>query len=87
MAALVARDQTSTTGRNLRYIEEQTSLDPMTTTIARLKLELNQPEPIPEDGQFMLEELTELLGLQQELHYSGGEEEEMEGLQELINSL
>ena len=40
MAALVVTDQTSTTGRNLKFIEKETRLNPLCVSNVRLKEEL-----------------------------------------------
>ena len=94
MAAKVGKDQTTVTGRNLKFIENVTQLDPLMTSGRRLKEELSRPEAVPENEEWVLEELTDLLELQQRQRYcveeeeeEREEEEEKKMLEEVINVL
>ena len=92
MAAMVGKDLTTVTGRNLEYIENVTKFEGVITSKQKLRDELMKPEEVPESEEWVIEELSNLLELQQKFRYYGREEEEMDKeekrmLEEVINAL
>ena len=88
VALLCARDERTTLGRNISYIEELTGLDVWVTSPSRMRktlVKLETVSPPPEDT-WRLKYLEKLMEQRQELHVMGMVEEEGE-LQGLINSL
>ena len=85
---LLARDVQSVTGKNLRYLQEASGLDPWTTGAMKLKEALKQNEvvDIPQQDQWRLPYLCSLLGQRREAHALALEEDE-ELLTGLIDSL
>ena len=86
MAALVSRDIRSTTGSNLRMIEDTSGLSPWTTSQWRLKAALDESEfpLVPDNDLWRIPLLNKYLSYRQELFYSGLD---AETLNQLINSL
>ena len=86
MAAMVGKDLTTVTGRNLEYIENVTKFEGVITSKQKLRDELMKPEEVPESEEWVNEELSHLLELQQKFQYYGWEEEKRM-LEEVINAL
>ena len=88
MAKIDSRDVRSTTGSNLRLLQEESGLDPSECNSMELKLKLHKMEQVmePMEDKWRVEYLATLLSQRQELHYIGAIEEE-EKLSELIDSL
>ena len=78
----------STTGSNLRLVQDSSGLDPWTCSSSQLKKMLNQKEQVmvPLQDKWRVQYLGTLLAQRQELHYLGAEEQEKQ-LTELIDSL
>ena len=88
LANLVGRDVRTTTGSNLRLLQERSGLDPWECSSSKLKvgLALKEEVMVPVEDCWRVKYLGTLLGQRQELHYLGHEEEK--GLvTELIDSL
>ena len=83
MANLVSRDLQSTTGANLRLLEEVSGLSPWEASQDKLKEAVRQKEMVTVD-KWRIPFLNKLLGQRQELAYLG---EDTEEASELINSL
>ena len=87
MAYQVGRDLRTTTGRNLRFISEESGLDPWTASAAMVKKALSEKvSAVPEGDAWRLPYLGLLLEQRQFAHYAGHGEEETR-LSNLINSL
>ena len=86
MANLVSRDVQSTTGANIRMIEELTGLSVWTTGQDRMKAALQDYEKVPvaENDEWRISYLNKLLGYKQQLSYLG---EEVGALCDQIKSL
>ena len=88
MAGIAGRDIRSTTGKNLRLIDEQSGLDTWVFSSTRIKEELLSKETVtvPPQDQWRIMYLGKLLEERQKLHYSGDKEGE-ERVSGLIDSL
>ena len=88
MANLAGRDLRSTTGRNLKLLEESSGLNPLEFGSARLKEELVKMEMVqtPDQDRWRVDYLSKLLGQRQVSHYNGDEDEEKR-LADIIDSL
>ena len=87
MAYQVGRDLRTTTGRNLRFISEESGLDPWTASAASVKKVLSEKvSAVPEGETWRLPYLGLLLEQRQFAHYVGHDEEENR-ISELIHSL
>ena len=88
MANIVGRDIRSTTGSNLKLLEESSGLDPWVFDSSRLKVELGQREiiDVPEQAQWRIKYLSRLLEQRQNHHYLG-EVEQVKQMTDLIESL
>lgn len=88
MANIAARDMRTTTGRNLRFLEESSGLNPWEYCSARIKVELVKKEmvEVPQHDQWRVSYLASLLEKRQVADYMGLEEDE-KYLTELIDSL
>jgi hypothetical protein len=88
MANLAGRDLRSSTGRNLKLLEEYTGINPWVFGSARLKEELLKWEMVetPDQDRWRVEYLFKLLGQRQVSHYNGDEDEEKR-IAVLIDSL
>ena len=86
LAYLVSRDVQSTTGANLRLIEQEAGLSVWNASQEKLKDAIQQKERVPVDDreQWRIPFLSKLLGRRQELSYLG---EDIEEISDLINSL
>ena len=85
MAYLVSRDIQTTTGKNLRLVEEASNLSAWIPN-SKLKEEIKKSEIviIEPENQWRIPFLSKLLGHRQELIYCG---EDTEEISVLINSL
>ena len=88
MANLAGRDYRTTTGSNLKLLEESSGLNPWEYSSSRLKEELVKREKvdIPDQDKWRVGYLATLLERRQVAHYQGLEEEE-KNLDELLDSL
>jgi hypothetical protein len=88
MANLASRDIRSTTGKNLKLLEEITGLDPWVYGSDRVKQELVKAEKVevPQLDQWRVGYLASLLEQRQRLHY-WGDKEGWERVSGLIDSL
>ena len=88
MANLAGRDLRSSTGRNLKLLEEYTGINPWVFGSARLKEELLKWEMVetPDQDRWRVDYLFKLLGQRQVSHYNGDEDEEKR-IAVLIDSL
>ena len=88
LASIVGRDLRSTTGSNLRLVEESSGLNPWEYSSARVKKELIErgTVEVPVQEHWRVSYLAKLLERRQVADYSGLEEE-VEHLTELIESL
>ena len=88
MANIAGRDLKSTTGSNLRVVQDSSGLDPWECSSANLKLMLQQKEQVmvPSQDTWRVQYLCTLLAQMQELHYLGAEEEKAK-VTKLIDSL
>ena len=88
MANIVGRDVRSTTGSNLKLLEELTGLNPWIFGSARIKEDLMKEEtaPTPVEDEWRLPYLASLLAKRQQLDYMG-EEELAKEITGLIDSL
>ena len=88
MASIVGRDMRTTTGSNLKLLEESTGLDPWIYGSGRLKEELLKQElvEVPETDRWRVEYLGKLLEQRQQQNYLG-EEYSTKELSTLIDSL
>ena len=88
MVNLIGQDLRSTTGSNLRYIEECSGLDPLGTSSIKLKekLQQNDTADVPPEDTWRVPYLARLLEQRQVAKYFGQEEKELE-LANLIESL
>ena len=86
LANLVSRDVQSTTGGNLRLIEQETGLSAWNASQDKLKEAFKQKERVHVEDreQWRIPFLSKLLGCRQELSYLG---EDTEEISDLINSL
>ena len=87
-ALLCARDQRTTLGKNVSYVEELTGQDLWVTNpkiVRKILVDLETVTPPPEDT-WRLQYLAKLMRQREELHTMGMEEEKEE-LQIIINSL
>ena len=84
LANIAGRDVRTTTGSNLKLVEELTGLNPWVFGSARIKAELWKEEnvPTPEEDVWRLSYLASLLAKRQQLDYMGEEEaaKEVSGL-------
>ena len=91
LANLVSRDIRTSTGSNLRLLEEASGLDVWDTCQSKLREEIRKKElvKIDDHDKWRIPYLSKLLGQRQELVYQGmdQEEEEMTRIEELISSL
>ena len=88
MANMAGRDLRSTTGKNLKFLEDCSELNPWEYSSARIKKELVEKERVvvPNQDQWRVSYLASLLERRQVVQYLGLEEDE-EYLSELIDSL
>ena len=88
MAGLAGRDIRTTTGKNLKLLEELSGLDPWVFGSGRMKQELVKAETVevPEQDLWRVDYLARLLEERQVLHY-GGDREGEERVAALIDSL
>jgi hypothetical protein len=88
MANMAGRDLRSTTGKNLKFLEDCSQLNPWEYSSARIKKELVEKERVvvPNQDQWRVSYLASLLERRQVVQYLGLEEDE-EYLSELIDSL
>ena len=86
MVNLVSRDVQSTTGSNLRMIEDITGLSAWNSGQDKMKEALRDSETVPvaENDEWRIPYLNKLLGYKQQLSYLG---EEVGALRSQINSL
>ena len=93
MAYLLRNDLGSTTGRNLRFLQEGAGRDPLLCSRKVLKDLLDVGSDVPDDGQWVLDELGELLGLQLSRDFTMEKNpvsqslEEDDGLDDIIEAL
>ena len=88
MANLIGYDLRSTTGSNLRFLQECCKVDPIAISSAKLKEVLlqNETAEIPPHATWRLQYLASLLEQRQVARYFSQEEKEIE-LSNLIDSL
>ena len=88
MANIAGRDLRSTTGSNLRVVQDNSGLDPWVCSSAKLKIKLRQKEQVMVSTQdkWRVQYLCTLLAQRQELHYLGADEEKAK-VADLIDSL
>ena len=87
MAYFTARDLRTVTGRNLRFVRDESGLDPWTESPARVKKVLAEiRDDVPTGDEWRLPYLGKLLEQKQRAHY-GGFTAETERLSGLIDSL
>jgi hypothetical protein len=88
MANIVGRDIRSTTGSNLKLLEESSGLDLWVFDSSRIKVELGQRDiiDVPEQAQWRIKYLSRLLEQRQNHHYLG-EVEQVKQMTDLIESL
>ena len=88
MANLAARDVRSTTGSNIKLLEDLSGLNPWEYGTIRMKQELEKKDvvEIPEQDNWRIAYLASLLEQRQVQHYTGNEEEEQR-LTGLVDSL
>ena len=88
MANIASRDLRSTTGSNIRVVEQLSGLDIWECNPTELKEVLKQKDlvDVPLPDQWRIKFLATLLAQRQELHYSGASDEENR-LTELIHNL
>ena len=88
LSRMMARDIQSVTGKNLRYVQEVTNLDPWTTSYGKLKTALKTEEmvAVPMQDRWRLPYLSTLLSQRREAHTMVMEDEEKR-LTDLIDSL
>ena len=88
MTSIASRDVRSTTGKNLRLVQEMSGLDPWEFGPTRVKHDLVMKETVqvPQQDQWRVGYLSRLLEERQELHYSGDKDGE-ERVSGLIDSL
>ena len=88
MANIAGRDIRSTTGRNMKLLEEASGMDPWIFDSSRLKVELVSRETVEVPGQDMwrVKYLHKLMVEKQEKHYMG-EVERVKQVSDLIDSL
>ena len=86
MANLVSRDIRSTTGSNLRMIQETIGMSVWTTAQSRIKAAIieSQTAAAPENEEWRIPFQNKLLSHRQELSYLG---EDTDTLSQQINSL
>ena len=84
----LARDVLSVTGKNLRYIEEESGLNCLTASRGKLRaaLEVSEAVEVPEQDRWRLSYLSSLLSQRREA-YNKALEDKVDVLTELINSL
>ena len=88
MANIASRDLRSTTGSNLRLVQDSSGLDPWLSTSSQLKKMLHQKEQVmvPMQDKWRVQYLGTLLAQRKELSYMGEDEDEKQ-VAELIESL
>ena len=88
MANIAGRDIRSTTGRNMKLLEEASGMDPWIFDSSRLKVELaiRETVEVPEQDRWRVKYLDKLMKEKQENHYMG-EVEQVKKLSDLIDSL
>ena len=88
MAGLAGRDLRSTTGRNLRLVQDLSGLDPWETSLAKLENELIRKfkVDVPPTDKWRAPYLASLLEKRQRYYYQG-DIENMKTVSVLINSL
>ena len=88
MANIVGRDLRSTTGSNMRLVEESSGLDPWIFDSSKLKVKLVNREliDVPRQDEWRVKYLCRLLEQRQEYHYLG-EVEQVNQVTDLIDSL
>ena len=87
MAFFTGRDLRTVTGRNLRFLKDESGLDPWSESPARIKKVLAEmQDEVPIGDEWRLPYLGKLLEQRQRAHYSDCTSE-TERLSELIDSL
>ena len=88
MALLAARDLRTTTGSNIRMVEEASGLSVWNSTTAQVRRAVSRNElvPVPAADQWRLPYLKRLLEQRLQHHYRGEIQEEAR-IQSLIDSL
>ena len=88
MARFLGKDIQSTTGRNLRHIEEATCLNPWNTGYRKIReaLIMSELTEVPPEDKWRLPYLCKLLNQRREAEVLGMEQVE-EVINELISSL
>ena len=88
MVNIAGRDIRSTTGRNMKLLEEASGMDPWIFDSSRLKVELaiRETVEVPEPDRWRVKYLDKLMKEKQENHYMG-EVEQVKKLSDLIDSL
>ena len=88
LSRMMARDVQSVTGKNLRFVQEVTNLDPWTTSYGRLKTALKTEErvAVPMQDSWRLPYLSTLLSKRREAYTIAMEDKEKR-LTDLIDSL
>ena len=88
LSRLVARDIQSVTGKNLKYISEESGLNPWTASHGKMKAALiaGEAAEVPQQDRWHLLYLSSLLSQRREVHNLALEEDE-DRLTDLIDSL
>ena len=88
MVNIAGRDIRSTTGRNMKLLEEASGMDPWIFDSSRLKVELVSRETVevPEQDRWRVKYLHKLTVEKQEKHYMG-EVDQVKQVSDLIDSL
>ena len=85
MVGIVSRDIRSTTARNLRYIREESGLDPRIESPENLRKKLLERKmAVPDEDKWRIPYLCRLLEERQQSHYLG---EDISRVTELIDAL
>ena len=88
MALLCARDLRTTTGQNIRVVEEASGLSVWSSTTRQVRKAVREREavPVPPQDAWRVPYLRKLLE-QRIQHYYSGDKEKEEGVQALVDSL
>ena len=85
MYVVVAGDVTTTTGKNLYVLRSETGLDPLATSLVKMKAAVwSRVVAVPVDDVWRLEYIGKLLEARGDAHYGG---EDTNQLTVLIDSL
>ena len=89
LANLVSRDISTTTGANLRYIEDSSGLSPWETSQEKLREAIIEKETVTvqDMDKWRIPLLDKLLATRQNMEYMGEEENEVSRMTDLIDSL